>query len=68
MTFDDGTLSVYRTENTAKPGKKPVTKLKAKGRHYFNYGDLGYNRIYRAKQAGQQVEAVVNIPGGKIIR
>ena len=46
MTFDDGTLTVYRTENTAKPGKKPVTKLKAKGRHYFNYGDLGYNRIY----------------------
>jgi len=58
MTFDDGILTVYRTENTAKPGKKPVPKLKVKGKHYFNYGELGYNRIYRAKQAGQQVEAV----------
>lgn len=41
MTFDDGILTVYRTENTAKPGKKPVPKLKVKGKHYFNYGELG---------------------------
>ena len=68
MTFDDGTLTVYRTENTAQPGKKPVQRLKVKGRHYFNYGELGYNRIYRAKQAGQQVEAVVNIPGWEDIQ
>ena len=68
MTFDDGILTVYRTENTAQPGKKPVQRLKVKGRHYFNYGELGYNRIYRAKQAGQQVEAVVNIPGWEDIQ
>ena len=41
MTFDDGILTVYRTENTAQPGKKPVQRLKVKGRHYFNYGELG---------------------------
>lgn len=68
MTFDDGILMIYRTENIAKPGEKPKKGLKQKEPYYFGYGELGYNRIYRAKQAKEQVEAVVNVPGWGDIR
>lgn len=62
MTFDDGILKVYRTENTANPGDMPKEKLVLKSEHFFGYDVLGYNRYYTALQMHQNISAVVNIP------
>ena len=63
MTFDDGILTVYRPQNTAGPGDKPVPGLKFIGRHYYSISSLGVTRYYAAMQAGQDVSAVVAVPG-----
>lgn len=63
MTFDDGILSVYRPQNTAGPGDKPQPGLKFIGRHYYSISSLGVTRYYAAMQAGQDVSAVVAMPG-----
>lgn len=62
MTFDDGILKIYRTENIAKPGDMPKDELVLKSEHYFGFDVLGYNRYYTALQAHQNISAVVNIP------
>ena len=63
MTFDDGILSVYRPENTAGPGDKPQPGYIFKGRYYYGFASLGVTRYYAAMQAGQDVSAVVAVPG-----
>lgn len=63
MTFDDGILTVYRPQNTAGPGDKPVPGLAFIGRHYYGISSLGVTRYYAAMQAGQDVSAVVAVPG-----
>lgn len=62
MTFDDGILKIYRTENIAKPGDMPKDELVLKSEHYFGFDVLGYNRYYTALRAHQNISAVVNIP------
>lgn len=62
MTFDDGILTIYKTDNIAKPGDKPVIGLVEKDSYYFRVDTLGITRYYTAMQAGQQVEMVVDIP------
>ena len=63
MTFDDGILSVYRPQNTAGPGDKPQPGLTFRGRYYYSISSLGVTRYYAAMQAGQDVAAVVAVPG-----
>lgn len=63
MTFDDGILTIYKTENIGEPGMKPVVGLVEKDRYYFGFDTLGINRYFTALQAKQQIECVVNIPG-----
>ena len=63
MTYDDGILTVYRPQNTAGPGDKPQPGLKFIGRHYYSISSLGVTRYYAAMQAGQDVSAVVAVPG-----
>ena len=62
MTFDDGILKIYRAVNRAEPGEKPKKNLILKDSYYFKYGELGFTRVYKAMQAKQQVDMVVNIP------
>lgn len=62
MTFDDGILKIYRVVNQAEPGKKPEKKSVWKDSYYFGYGELGFARVYKAMQAKQQVDMVVNVP------
>ena len=62
MTFDDGILKIYRTENTAGPGRMPQETETLLSEHYFRYDVLGFSRYYTALQANQSVSAVVNIP------
>lgn len=63
MTFDDGILSVYRPQNTAGPGDQPQPGYIFKGRYYYGFASLGVTRYYAAMQAGQDVSAVVAVPG-----
>lgn len=63
MTFDDGILQVYRTENTAEAGAMPRETETLLSWHYFSYDVLGFSRYYTALQANQSISAVVNIPG-----
>ena len=63
MTFDDGILTIFTTENAAEDGMKPVPVLVEKEKFYFGYDTLGITRYYTALQARQQIESVVNIPG-----
>lgn len=62
MTFDDGILKIYRTENVAEAGAMPVEKTMLKSEHYFGFDVLGYSRYYTALQAQQNISLVVNIP------
>ena len=63
MTFDDGILTVYRPANTAGAGDKPVPGLSVCGRFYYGFQSIGITRYYTAMQAGQDVSAVVCVPG-----
>lgn len=63
MTFDDGILTVYRPQNTAGPGDKPQPGYISKGRYYYGFASLGVTRYYAAMQAGQDVSAIVTVPG-----
>lgn len=63
MTFDDGILTIYKTENTAAPGAKPNIELIEKDQFYFSFSTVGVTRYYTALQANRQIDCVVNIPG-----
>lgn len=67
-TFNDGILTIYRTENIGDPGMKPVVGLVKKERYHYGFDTLGFNRYYTALEAKQQIESVVNIPGWGDIR
>ncbi|MBR6542527.1 MAG: hypothetical protein IKT73_04900 [Anaerotignum sp.] len=62
MTFDDGVLRIYQTENISEAGEMPVEKIELKSEHYFGFDVLGYSRYYTALQAQQNISLVVNIP------
>lgn len=68
MTYDDGILKIYRVENVAEAGKKPVLKLYFKGRYYYHQETLGYGRYYAALNAGQRISAVFAVPGWEDIQ
>ena len=63
MTYDDGILTVYRPQNTAGPGDQPQPGYIFKGRYYYSISSLGVTRYYAAMQAGQDVSAIVTVPG-----
>ena len=63
MTFDDGILTVYNVTNTAQAGDRPRWGWRKYVYLFFGYDRIGVTRLYLAKQAAQEVSAVVNIPG-----
>lgn len=68
MTFDDGIVGVYELTQVKVPGKMPTEGLQLSERFYFSYETLGINRYYTALQAGQQIEAVISVPGWNEIK
>ncbi len=67
MTFDDGILKIYETENSAPPGFEPVERLAFLAGYYYRQETLGYGRYYTALQARQKVDMVVSVPGWEYI-
>lgn len=61
MTYDDGIVKIYRLENGAKKGDKPIEKAVYKSSYHFSYEDVGLTRYYSALSAKQQIECVIGI-------
>lgn len=56
---DMGILTLYDLINTSAMGDTPVEKLVEVGTAYYAERTVGYNRIYAAKGANQEIDMVV---------
>ena len=61
MTFDDGVLKIYKTENIATEGMKPIIGLVYKDEYFFGFETIGVTRHYAAKQAGTKISDIVHV-------
>lgn len=56
---DMGILTLYNLTNTADNGDMPAEKLVSVGTAYYAERTVGYNRIYAAKGANEEIDSVV---------
>lgn len=56
---DAGILTLYNLTSTTTSGDMPVEKLEALCTAYYAEKTVGYNRIYAAKGADEQIDMVV---------
>ena len=56
---DAGILTLYNLTNTASQGQMPSEKLVSVGTAYYAEKTVGYNRIYAARGADEQIDMVV---------
>lgn len=63
QTFNDGTLSIYRIDNTAAPGKMPneTLTIKQQGIRYENR-TVGMTRFWQAAQADVRMDKFIRCP------
>ena len=60
--FHDGLVTVYRVENQAAPGDKPVERLVRKGVLRYQRRTVGIQRHYAAMNAGARVDLLLRVP------
>lgn len=60
--FNDGVLTIYRVENGASPGKKPVETLAVRGVLRYQRRTIGIQRHYAALTAGAKVDHLLRVP------
>ena len=56
---DAGILTLYNLTSTSAMGDAPVERLVELGTAYYAERTVGYNRIYAAKGANQEIDMVV---------
>jgi len=56
---DEGKLKLYDLISTSAAGDAPVEKLEALCEEFYAEKTVGYNRIYAARGANEQVDKVV---------
>ena len=56
---DAGILTFYNLTSTSATGDAPVEKLEALGTAFYAEKTVGYNRIYAARGANEQIDMVV---------
>lgn len=56
---DKGVLTMYNLISTTTTGDAPVEKLEALCTAYYAEKTVGYNRIYAARGANEQIDTVV---------
>ncbi len=61
ITLDDGVLKIYKIKNGASGGAMPSDALQFKTAVRFSFSTFGVTRFYAAKQAGVEVNSVVDI-------
>lgn len=60
--FNDGLAAIYRVENQAAPGDKPVERLVRKGVLRYRRRTVGIQRHYAALNAGARVDLLLRVP------
>ena len=60
--YHDGLVTVYRVENQAAPGDKPVERLVRKGVLRYQRRTVGIQRHYAAMNAGARVDLLLRVP------
>ncbi len=60
--FNDGLVTVYRVENQAAPGDKPVERLVRKVVLRYRRRTVGIQRHYAALNAGAKVDLLLRVP------
>ena len=60
--FNDGLVTVYRVEDQAAPGDKPVEKLVEKVTLRYARRTVGIRRHYAALNAGAKVDLLLRVP------
>ena len=56
---DAGILTLYNLTNTATSGQMPKEQLVSVGTAYYAEKTVGYNRIYAARGANEEIDMVV---------
>ena len=56
---DMGILTLYDLVTTSTSGDMPIEKLSSVGTAYYAEKTVGYNRIYAARCANQEIDTVV---------
>lgn len=56
---DAGILTLYNLTSTTSTGDVPVEKLESLGTAFYAERTVGYNRIYAARGANQEIDMVV---------
>ena len=56
---DMGLLTLYDLVTTSTSGDMPIEKLSSVGTAYYAEKTVGYNRIYAARGANQEIDMVV---------
>ncbi len=64
QAFNDGVVTVYRLEDTAKPGYMPKPTPQKSAVLRYAEQRLGLTRYYAAKQNNVDVERVLRVPRG----
>lgn len=62
QTYGDGIVTIYRLEDTAKPGYFPKPEPVEEARLRYEERRLGLTRYYAAKQVNVDVERVLRVP------
>ena len=62
QTFNDGIVTVFSVEDTAKPGYQPKETPKAKGVLRYEEQRLGIQRYYAGKQNQIDIQRVIRVP------
>lgn len=57
--FNDGLVTIYRVENQAAPGNKPVERLVEKAALRYTRRTVGIRRHYAALSAGARVDLLL---------
>lgn len=60
--FHDGLVTIYRVENRAAPGDKPVERLVKKAVLRYARRTVGVRRHYAAMNAGARVDLLLRVP------
>ena len=65
QSYNDGVVEIYKLEDTAAAGHKPVKSLGDRiGKFRYAEMRVGINRYYAAKQNQIRIDRVIRIPGG----
>lgn len=62
QSYNDGVVTIYRTEDIARPGYKPAVKLTKKVSLRYEEQRLGIQRYYAALQNQIKVSRVIRCP------